>query len=75
MEKQIIISMLEDVMSSIRSGKEAGLKTTEIYEKNLKIATDKKIQKLIEKQKELIKKYGENRTKNNKNEQKNRRRN
>ena len=70
MKKQIAISILEEIKDSIKNGKEAGLNTLKLYEKNLKIATDKKIQKLIEKQKELKKKYGENRTKDNKNERK-----
>ena len=70
MKKQIAISILEEIKDSIKNGKEAVLNTLKLYEKNLKIATDKKIQKLIEKQKELKKKYGENRTKDNKNERK-----
>jgi len=41
-------------------GRRSGLKTIDIYKKNLKISTNKKIRNLIEKQKEYIKKYGEN---------------
>ena len=48
MKKQIAISILEEIKDSIKNGKEAGLNTLKLYEKNLKIATDKKIQKLIE---------------------------
>lgn len=42
------------------TGKRIGLKTIKIYRKNLEIATNEKIQKLIKKQKEYIEKYGEN---------------
>ncbi len=42
------------------TGKRIGLKTIKIYRKNLEIATNEKIQKLIKKQKEYMKKYGEN---------------
>lgn len=42
------------------NGKKSGLKTIDIYQKNLKIATSRKIKILIEKQKAYIRKYGQN---------------
>lgn len=62
MEKQVAITILEDIYSSLQEydWKEKGLKTIDIYKKNLEIATNKKIQELIEKQNECVRKYGEN---------------
>ncbi len=62
MEKQIAINILEDIKSSLlgNNGKENGLKKLEIYRKNLEIATNKKIIKLIERHKLYVKKYGKN---------------
>lgn len=61
MEKQVAISILEDIYSSLQGydWKDKGLKTLKIYRKNLEMSTDKEIQQLIEKQKEYIEKYGE----------------
>ena len=42
------------------TGKRSGLKTISIYRKNLELSLDVKIQKLVKKQNEYIKKYGEN---------------
>lgn len=44
-------------------GKRIGLKTVDIYKKNLEIATNKKIQNLIEKHTQYSKKYGEQNSK------------
>lgn len=62
MEKQVAINILEDIYNSLQGydWKEKGLKTIRIYQKNLELSTNKKIQQLIEKQKEYIRKYGEN---------------
>ena len=62
MEKQIAINILKDIKASLlgANAKENGLKTVEIYRKNLKIATNRKINNLIEKYKLYMKEYGEN---------------
>lgn len=62
MEKQVAINILEDIYSSLNGydWKDRGLKTIKIYQKNLELATNKKIQELIEKQKEYMERYGEN---------------
>lgn len=55
------ISMLEDIKQCIVddfTGKKA-LKTIDIYKKNLEISINPKIRKLVEEQKEIINKYGE----------------
>lgn len=61
MEKQVAISILEDIYDSLQGydWKDKGLKTLKIYRRNLEMSTDKEIQQLIEKQKEYIEKYGE----------------
>lgn len=62
MNKQTAIDIFEDIQYCLNSEdwKNRTLKTIDLYRKNLKIATNKKIQKLVEIQKEYIKKYGEN---------------
>ena len=72
MEREVAISILEDVKESLFCGKESGIKTLDIYQKNLELATSPKINKMINLQNEYIKKYGENRKQNNKNEQEDR---
>ncbi len=71
-EKEVAISILEDIKKSLKNGKEAGIKTLDIYQKNLELATSPKINKMINSQNKCIKKYGENRKQNNKNEQEDR---
>ena len=62
MEKEVAISILEDIENSLQKDnwKEESLKTIAIYRKGLEIATNLKIKNLIEKHREYIKKYGEN---------------
>ena len=62
MEKEVAISILEDIENSLQkeNWKDESLKTIAIYRKGLKIATNPKIKNLIEKHREYIKKYGEN---------------
>lgn len=62
MEKEVAISILEDIENSLQkeNWKEESLKTIAIYKKGLEIATNLKIKNLIEKHREYIKKYGEN---------------
>lgn len=62
MEKEVAISILEDIENSLQkeNWKEESLKTIAIYRKGLEIATNLKIKNLIEKHREYIKKYGEN---------------
>ena len=62
MEKEIAIEILKDIRNALNSDdwKKSGLKTISIYRKNLELSLDVKIQKLIKKQNEYIKKYGEN---------------
>ena len=62
MEIEIAISILEDIRQLLigKEPKEKALRTIEIYRKNLELATNEKIKRLIEKQKEYIKKYGSN---------------
>ena len=61
-EKDVAISILEDIEYNLNNEdwKNRTLKTIDLYRKNLKIATNKKIKKLVEIQKKYIKKYGEN---------------
>ena len=61
MEKQVAIDILEDIKQCIiedNSG-EKELKTIDIYRKNLEISINPTIKNLIDKQKEIIAKYGE----------------
>lgn len=62
MNKQTAIDIFEDIQYCLNSEdwKNRTLKTIDLYRKNLKIATNKRIQDLIEIQKEYVKKYGEN---------------
>lgn len=62
MEKEVAISILEDIENSLQkeNWKDESLKTIAIYRKGLKIATNPKIKNLIDKHREYIKKYGEN---------------
>lgn len=61
MEKETAINILQDIYDSLKGNdwKDNGLRTVKIYRRNLEMSTDKEIQKLIEKQKEYIEKYGE----------------
>lgn len=61
MEKDVAITILEDIQQALlgENGKENGLKTVEIYRKDLEVATNKKIKKLKDKQKEYCQIYGE----------------
>ena len=56
-DKQVAISILEDIKQEIIDGKTNG--TLEIYIRNLEVATSPKIKSLVAKQKELLAKYGE----------------
>ena len=56
-DKQVAISILEDIKQEIIDGKTNG--TLEIYIKNLEVATSPKIKSLVAKQKALLEKYGE----------------
>ena len=62
MEKEVAISILEDIENSLQkeNWKEESLKNIAIYRKGLEIATNPKIKNLIDKHREYIKKYGEN---------------
>lgn len=62
MEKDVAITMLEDIEQSLqgKNAKGSGLKTVEIYRKDLEISTNKKIRKLIDKQMVYVQKYGRN---------------
>lgn len=61
-EKNIAIDILEDIEQSLQGDdwKEKSLKNIAIYRKGLKIATNPKIKKLLEKHREYFEKYGEN---------------
>ncbi len=56
MDKAVAVTILEDIQKSLlgSNGKENGLRTVEIYKKNLEVSTNKKIKELMDKQK----KYG-----------------
>ena len=59
--KEDAINILEDIKQCIMddfTGKKA-LKTIDIYKKNLEISINPKIRKLVEEQKEIISRYGE----------------
>lgn len=56
-DKQVAISILEDIKQEIIDGKTNG--TLEIYIRNLEVATSPKIRSLVAKQKALLEKYGE----------------
>ena len=62
MEKEVALSILEDLQNCLNKDnwKSETLKNIKIYKKNLQIAIDDNIRELIEKQKDLIDKYGEN---------------
>ena len=62
MEKEVAISILEDIENSLQkeNWKEESLKNIAIYRKGLEIATNPKIKNLIEKHRKYIEKYGEN---------------
>ncbi len=60
MEKQVAMEILQDIRNSLNNDTEQALKTIEIYKRNLEIAENQKIRKLISKQQEYAKKYGEN---------------
>lgn len=59
MEKNEALLVLLDIRESLKDGKEKALKTIDLYEKNLKISINEKIQKLVQKQKEYREKFGE----------------
>lgn len=62
MEKEVAISILEDIENSLQkeNWKDESLKNIAIYRKGLEIATNSKIKNLIEKHRKYIEKYGEN---------------
>lgn len=62
MEKQVAITILEDVMQSLigDNAKHKGLSTVNQYIKGLEISTNEKIHALINKQTEYRQHYGEN---------------
>ena len=62
MEKEVAISILEDIENSLQkeNWKDESLKTIAIYRKGLEIAINPQIEKLIEKHRQYIEKYGEN---------------
>ncbi len=62
MEKTVAISILEDIYEKLqdtKNPKEKGLLTISTYRKNLEIATNENLKKLIKKHTEYAKKYGE----------------
>ena len=58
-EKEVAISILQDIKDDIVKDKSKGLRTIDIYVKNLEVATSPKIKELVAKKKELVAKYGE----------------
>lgn len=58
-EKEVAISILQDIKDDIVKDKSKGLRTIDIYVKNLEVATSPKIKSLVAKQKALLEKYGE----------------
>ena len=58
-EKEVAISILEDIKQDIIKDKSKGLRTIDIYVRNLEVATSPKIKELVAKKKELVAKYGE----------------
>lgn len=58
-EKEVALSILQDIKDDIIKDKSKGLRTIDIYVKNLEVATSPKIRELVAKQKELVTKYGE----------------
>ena len=60
-EKQVALDILEEIKKDIQedaTGTKA-LKTIDIYRKNLEIAVNPKLKALVEQQKEVMAKYGE----------------
>ena len=60
-EKQVALDILEEIKKDIQeddTGTKA-LKTINIYRKNLEIAVNPKLKALVEQQKEVLAKYGE----------------
>lgn len=59
-EKNTVINILEDIQNSLRKNNiEEGLKTLDIYRKNLELSCNPKLKKLIEEQSQLVNEYGE----------------
>lgn len=58
-EKEVAISILQDIKDDIIKDKSKGLRTIDIYVRNLEVATSSKIKELFAKKKELVAKYGE----------------
>lgn len=58
-EKEVAISILQDIKDDIVKDKSKVLRTIDIYVKNLEVATSPKIKELVAKKKELVAKYGE----------------
>ena len=61
MEKHVALDILEEIRQNIQeddTGTKA-LKTIDIYRKNLEIAVNPKLKALVEQQKEVMAKYGE----------------
>ena len=59
LEKEVAISILQDIKDDIVKDKSKGLRTIDIYVKNLEVATSPKIKELVAKKKELVAKYGD----------------
>lgn len=58
-EKEVALSILQDIKDDIVKDKSKGLRTIDIYVRNLEVATSPKIKELVAKKKELVAKYGE----------------
>lgn len=58
-EKEVAISILQDIKDDIIKDKSKGLRTIDIYVRNLEVAISSKIKELVAKKKELVAKYGE----------------
>ena len=58
-EKEVAISILQDIKDDIVKDKSKGLRTIDIYVRNLEVATSPKIKELVAKKKELVAKYGD----------------
>ena len=58
-EKEVAISILQDIKDDIIKDKSKGLRTIDIYVRNLEVATSPKIKELVAKKKKLVAKYGE----------------
>lgn len=68
MEKNVAISILEDINRSLMSNnwKENALSTIDLYKKGLEVATNEKIKRMINIHSKYIEKYGNNHIKTRK---------